>query len=80
MSLTRPIDKWTDPELEDEVNRLEWTIEFFQNLAFAVHDHTDGEAIQASVHHQRDWLTKLRNERDYRITQGSYRPFHRAMR
>jgi hypothetical protein len=78
VSLTRPIDKWNDLKLEDELNQLAWTIGFYRNLAYATHDPTHSEAIHAFVRQQQDQLTKLQTERDHRITQGSYRPFLRA--
>jgi hypothetical protein len=71
----KPLDEWTDKELEMTLHHLEWEIRYLQNFGYAVHHPTISEAIQASVHQQRDQLKKLRNEREYRIIQGTYQPF-----
>ena len=74
------LDEWSDSELEVALSQLEWDIRFQQNYAYATSDTAHSEMIQASVRRQRDQLKKLRNEREYRITQGRYNPFLDARR
>ena len=79
-STDKTLDEWSDSELEVALSQLVWDIRFQQNFAYATSDPNRSEAIQTSLRRQRDQLKKLRNEREYRITQGRYHPFIEAGR
>jgi hypothetical protein len=71
----RKLDEWYDRELEVAVSQVEWDIRFQQNYSYATNNNELSEKIRASVRQQQEYLKKLRSEREYRITHGSYHPF-----